>query len=446
MVSMVRWILALTLPALTGPAMVGLVLAGEPAKTEDEVLPALDDYVSRPDDSFAWRVRDRLERPQGRVYRIELTSQQWKGNLWKHSLHLHEPKTVTCSNHVLLFITGGSTGREPGEDSYQLGLQLAQSTGVRVAILHQVPNQPLLGNRKEDDLISETWLHYLRTGDAEWPLLFPMVKSAVRAMDALQALARQEWKVELSGFVVTGASKRGWTSWLTAAADRRVVAVAPIVIDVLNFKPQMQRQLDSWGAFSEQIADYAHKGLLKTKDESEREALLRRMMDPYSYRQRLTLPKLIISGTNDRYWVVDATQLYWDGLVGPKYVLKLPNAGHGLDGGRFLALSTLAVFFRQAVVHTPLPQLRWSQADSGADIQLAIEASVAPKAGRLWLAHSDSKDFRPSTWRSQPLEFDGGKYVGKVARPERGYVAWFGELQYELGGLPYSLTTLVWRN
>jgi len=379
------------------------------------------------------------------VWQIELTSQKWQGIVWKHALNLHEPKELKYPRHVLLFITGGSSDRRPGEDSVRLGLRLAELTGARVAILHQVPNQPLLGNRKEDDLISETWLRFLQTGDKDWPLLFPMVKSAVRAMDALQAAAKAEWSGSIEGFVVTGASKRGWTSWLTAAADKRVVAVAPMVIDVLNFQAQMKYQLETWGRYSEQIGDYTIKDLVKEGPETPRETDLRRMMDPYTYRSRLSVPKLLIHGTNDRYWTVDATRWYWDDLVGPKYVLKLPNAGHGLDPGRELALSTLAVFFQHAAGGTPLPRLTWTHADGGQDLALEVTSSPKPKSARLWFARSDSKDFRDSKWHSQPLEENGTGYLGKLSKPASGHVALFGELQFNLGGLPYSLTTLVQR-
>src|SRR5262249_16831414 len=148
----------------------------------------------------------------------------------------------------------GGTPRAAGNI---LGVELSKKVGAPIAFLYGIPKQPLFGGKSEDALIAETFVRYLETKDGSWPLLFPMVKSLIRAMDALQAFAKEEWKFEVRDFVVTGASKRGWTTWLTAATgDKRVKAIAPLVIDTLNMPAQMENQLKAFGKPSEMIKDY----------------------------------------------------------------------------------------------------------------------------------------------------------------------------------------------
>ncbi len=436
-------------PTIVSAAILALVVStagGESLRPAKGPIPtALGDYVARPESAFAWKLIGKQSLDQGVVYDVDLTSQTWQGIVWKHALLICQPKDLQYPQHVLLMVSGGRNGHRPSRGDAETGLRLATLAGARVAIVSQVPNQPLLGDHVEDDLISETWLRYLKTGDATWPLLFPMVKSAVKAMDAVEAIARAEWNESLAGFVITGGSKRGWTSWLTPVVDRRIIATAPIVIDTLNFRPQMQHQIDIWGKYSEQIRDYTSKGLIKPGEETPREVQLRRMMDPYTYRQLLTLPKLLVNGTNDPYWVVDAMRFYWDDLVGPKYVLQVPNAGHGLKGGRELAYATLAAFFRHAAEGTALPQLEWTYSPGLDPLRLSIRSSQPPRAARLWTAHSLDNDFRDDHWTSRPLAPSGEVLVGEVAKPKEGHVAFYGELQFDCDGLPYSLCTLIRR-
>ena len=103
------------------------------------------------------------------------------------------------------------------------------------------------------------------------------------------------------------------------------------------------------------------------------------MVDPYTYRDRLTKPKLLINGTNDRYWTLDALDLYWDGLKGPKYLVELPNAGHGLDQNRDWAINGIGAFFRQVVTGRPMPRLSWDfAADEQGEATLTIHADPPP--------------------------------------------------------------------
>jgi len=420
--------------------------AAEPAGLTD-VPDALARYVARDDGVFDWRVVDESATELGRVYQLRLASQSWQGITWKHAVEVYAPKELPPVDHALLFVTGGSTVAPPSPDDTRRGLQLATLCGAPVVMLHQTPNQPLLGGRKEDDLISETWLRYLESGDDSWPLLLPMVKSAVRAMDAFEAFSESEFDNPISRFVITGASKRGWTSWLTPVVDERITATAPIVIDVLNFRAQMNHQLATWGSFSPQIRDYTRKGLVKRPGEAEtvREVALRRMMDPYTYRRQLALPKLLIVGTNDPYWVVDAMNVYYDDLVGPCYIRQIPNAGHSLGGGRDAAMRTLAVFFRHAAAGKALPQVSWDADESDDALSLTLSSPVKPQAVKLWSARSDDLDFRDAHWNATLLSESDGNWTGSAARPADGHVAVFGEFEFESRGLPWSLTTLVFR-
>jgi PhoPQ-activated pathogenicity-related protein len=277
-----------------------------------------------------------------------------------------------------------------------------------------------------------------------------MAKSVVRSMDALQAFAKQEWKTDVKNFVVSGASKRGWTSWLTAASgDKRVKAIAPLVIDTLNMTVQIENQKRSYGTGSEQIKDYTDNGLLNLTKSPDREKLLT-MVDPYSYRERLTLPKMLIFGTNDRYWPQDALNSYWDGLSGEKHILYVPNAGHGLqetkNGKReqlpTRAVNTLAAFCRSQVYDRPLPKLTWKHGEKGDNAMIAVTSDRPMKSVRLYETTAATLDFRDSTWT--PV-FTSGKDLSastlSTGYPTTGLKALLAEAEYEDDGQTYTLST-----
>src|SRR5262249_42894901 len=162
-------------------------------------------YVKKEEPVYAWKSKNKREVDQGTVYHLELTSQKWQGIVWKHDLLVYVPKGVKPKSTLFLLNDGGkpSTGRD------LVGFTLAKNIQAPVTMLLGIPNQPLLADDKnkkgytEDALIAETFLKYLKTKDDSWPLLFPMVKSVVKSMDALQAFYKKEFEVELKDFVLT---------------------------------------------------------------------------------------------------------------------------------------------------------------------------------------------------------------------------------------------------
>jgi PhoPQ-activated pathogenicity-related protein len=400
----------------------------------------LDEYVKKTDTSFSWTQAGSQITPLGTITSIRLTSQVWQGITWKHDLRIYEPRQIVYPDAVLLFITGGSHDSKANDRDHQQAFALAQLCGARVAILPQVPNQPLLDGKKEDELIAETFVRYLQSRDENWPLLFPMVKSAVRAMDALQAWAKENRKPEVKQFVVTGGSKRGWTTWLTGAVDDRVVAIAPMVIVMLNTSEQGPNQLKVWGKYSEQIDDYVQRGLTESNKTPEG-ARLWKMVDPFTYKDQLTKPKMLINGTNDRYWTLNALDLYWNELKGPKYLVELPNAGHGLETNREWALGGIGAFFRHVISGRAMPEISWEFTQAaGKDSTLTLHASPAPIAARIWTAHSDNRDFRESRWESVPLK-PGETISTRVPAVTKGRVVVLGEVEYKIDEIPFHLTT-----
>lgn len=386
---------------------------------------ALDDYVRQQDNRFAWKILETTPVEGGTAYHLELVSQQWREHVWTHHLRVVRPKEIRNPDVAFLFITGDGTGSK----TLSLLQTLASRGGALAASLTQVPNQPLYGDRKEDALIAYTFDQYTQSGDTTWPLLFPMVKSAVRAMDALQELARKEADLEIRRFVVGGASKRGWTTWLTAAADHRVAAIAPMVIDMLNMKKQIDWADKVYGRQSEQIHDYTDLQLHLRMDEPAI-VRLRNLVDPYHYRERYTLPKLILLGTNDPYWTVDSLRHYWSDLPEPKLIFQTPNAGHDLAGGEE-ATQTLAAFFQMIADRQELPKVTWQfQPSAQKDVNVTIQCNQPARAIRLWTADSTDRDFRQDTWQNQSLVIEPGSSHAKatVQTPTTGYRAYLLEI------------------
>jgi PhoPQ-activated pathogenicity-related protein len=212
-------------------------------------------------------------------------------------------------------------------------------------------------------------------------------------------------------------------------------------------------QLKSFGKYSDQIQDYTARGLVPMPDTPEARRLWA-MVDPWVYREKLTIPKLLVNGNNDEYWTSDALNLYWDDLKGDKWVLYVPNAGHKLvqqfaDGrppSRERALGALAAFTRHIIKDNPMPRLSWKHDDAGKAVRLTVEARPRPLAARLWVARAPTRDFRHAQFNEQPLvvasdKSDGGTIVGEVPVPTEGCLSFFAELDYEIDGLKHQLST-----
>jgi PhoPQ-activated pathogenicity-related protein len=417
---------------------------------------ALDDYIARPDTNYTYHMVTNFPGQGQTTYVLEMTSQAWLTTnevdrpLWKHWVIVVKPDEVKSSKS-LLFINGGANdGKVPRSADGNL-VRIATATKSVVADLKMVPNQPLVfaaetEGRKEDSLIAYTWDKFLRTGDPKWPARLPMTKSAVRAMDTVSAFcgSTEGGNLKVDRFVVAGGSKRGWTTWTTAAVDKRVVGIMPCVIDVLNGEQSMLHHYAAYGFWAPAVGDYTRFGIMDWNGTPENRALMK-IEDPYGYRERYTMPKFIINAAGDQFFLPDSSQFYFNNLPGVKYLRYVPNTDHSLRGSD--AYETLLACFDAVVNDVPLPKFSWSVEK---DRSLRVVAKDKPTAVKLWQAtNPDARDFRLETigprYQSTTLnDTGGGVYVGNVPKPEKGWTAYFVELTYPSGcEAPFKFTTQV---
>ena len=400
----------------------------------------LDTYVYAPDDTFAYTLVQTVLLSGCKAYALDFTSQTWRTKdeidrtVWKHWLTIYVPDAREGDTALLLIDGGGNGGEAPKPDG-QIAMVATSGKSV-LANVSQIPNQPLAFTadgkpRKEDDFIAYTWANYIQTGDANILARLPMTKAAVRAMDAVQGFLASDagGKIGVEDFVVAGASKRGWTTWTTAAVDKRVVAFVPLVIDLLNMVPSFEHHWKATGEWAPAIHDYVEQGVMDWIGHPEFDAMMK-IVEPYHYRQRLDIPKYLINSAGDQFFLPDSAQFYWKDLPDPKYLRYVPNTGHGLD---ISAYFSVAAFLQSIAWGKTLPRYAWTFEDDGS---IRVETQDKPASVKLWTAtNPEARIFRLDVvgklWQSEPVEISpDGVYTAKPPAPEKGYTAFFLELTY----------------
>lgn len=409
---------------------------------------AFEHYLNNGDTHFSYELKDTGRVGTAKTYQFLLTSQQWKGITWRHQLTIVVPSKLEKDGSLLIISGGGNTAEQPNwstrDGLWPVAAQMAETNRALVAVLKQTPNQPLFGGLKEDALICYTLDQFRKDGDTDWPLLFPMTKSAIRAMDAVQDFSTKKLHHEVNNFFVAGASKRGWTTWLTAASgDKRVKAIGPMVIDMLNMPKSLQYQFDSYGAYSEQIIDYVRIEIPQSTSSPKGKAITT-MIDPYSYRKKLNLPKIIFIGTNDEYWTVDAIKWYINEIPGETMIHYVPNAGHDLGGG-VLALQTLGTLYGKMLNGKPYPVLKnHASAKDGKAILDVTAPTEELEEVVLWTATCENRDFRKQKWASVSLGKGKAENHIEVELPKSGYKAFYVDFKFKGTEGPCTVSTRMY--
>ena len=207
----------------------------------------------------------------------------------------------------------------------------------------------------------------------------------------------------------------------------------------------MRHHVAAYGFYATAVGNYFEHKIMQRRDHPRMKELLA-IEDPYSYRDRLTMPKYVVNSTGDQYFPPDSSKFYFDDLRGPKYLRYVPNTNHSLAGSD--AAAGILAFYRAQLTGAELPKFSWKVQPDGS---IRVQTETRPVEVNLWQAtNPKARDFRllsiGKAYTSSPLKPDGkGVYVGRVTKPESGWTAFFVELVFDSGDdkAPYKFTTQV---
>lgn len=346
--------------------------------------------------------------------RYQLTSQYWTPEdlvspaAWQHEVEIFIPEGSTSTQGLVVINNGINHGTEtipassPTDFSIDTLQNIARATNTLVIAISTIPNQYLEYQqdgtpRKEDYSVARSWRLFMEAPDTRstLPLNIPMTAAVSQAMTmAQQALPEKA----LDSFIVTGLSKRGWTTWFTAINDSRVSAIVPFVIDLLNTRVALEHMYQSYGgnwpiAFAPYYQDEIDKKL-----ETPGFTKLMQIIDPLQYldteyQARLSIPKYIINASGDDFYVPDNTDFYYDKLPGVKALRVAPNSSH--YGITAFSEQSLITFVNRLHQSTSMPQMNASIGMKDKLQTLTVHLSEVPEKAVLWVAaNPEARDFR----------------------------------------------------
>ncbi|MBP9723042.1 MAG: hypothetical protein KBD64_07815 [Gammaproteobacteria bacterium] len=406
------------------------------------------------------------------------TSPKSEQKIWQHKVDIYLPKDL--QHHTALLWVNGGTRYEPNKTprtetrTYPLEFaKIAEQTKTLVIDLQDIPNQYLiLGGkpRAEDGITAYTAAKFLTdpVNNKYYPVYLPMVKAVVKTMDNITA--NPEFKI--NNFIVSGLSKRGLTTWLTALQDSRVKAIIPAVIDILNTNQVIKHIFNTYQEWPIALKDYKENNILN-KINNQNNNFLMQINDPLQYLSKyspskysgkLSIDKYLILASGDDFFVPDSSKFYFNSLPGKKYLQFIPNSPHYINS-KTLGEAILTYTY---LINNPnklsIPEItsnlilaQSTQHNTNNTYNFIITTNTKPEHLTLYTAHNQNKrDFRfstgikykPLTLSPEAVNFDNKtthySYNIPITTPKYGWQASFVELEYKIDSIPnLKLTTPV---
>ena len=384
-----------------------------------------------------------------------LTSQQKidsiSPNEWTQRLTIFIPNKKQAQHKTALFYISGGINH-PLDTTDRLVPDSMINELVKkhiVIVLQDIPNEYLTiagQAKKEDAIIAYTWQCFIKKPNiyTYYPLHIPMTVAARQAITIAQHILRKQG-YRIQHFVVMGLSKRGWTTWLTGLADPRVIAIVPMVIDILDTTKQITHIHNVYGQhWPLALMDYYNANITKYAEPNNplytNYLKLMQVEDPLTYlsnkyyHEKISkIKKYIVNSSGDDFFTPDSSQFYYKKLPGIKALLYVPNSSHYIQASSEAAevSKSLLAFYNRVVNHHKFPRLTWIHNDRS----IILESSELPIKATLWIARNKiTRDMRFAcgiTYKPLTIVTYGKSIKVKIQAPKEGWQAAFIVLQYK---------------
>lgn len=210
--------------------------------------------------------------------------------------------------------------------------------------------------------------------------------NVVAASRAISALAELPY-VNSSAIGVSGVSMGGVATYIVAAVDDRVKVAIPVVAS---------------GYFDEilmggSLANFIIPAGLKANDSAALDLV--RYFDCRAYAERLSVPTLMLIGTNDEFFFIEAVNKTYSLIPSDKAINLAPNTGHEMPDERWLVSTLVWLDHYLKGSNATLPQIPAPSAEP-ANFYTSIRI-LLPERGNISVFYRDG--LPGSSWVEQDL-------------------------------------------
>ena len=388
------------------------------------IADALSDYITKDDGAYSAKLtKMQLNSTQNvSVASIDLVSQVWQNETFKHNMELYYPNGALVTNTALMVVTKG----EPSNDWNQSMAYLSQMMLCPIVVLYVNPIDKL-------DFYENIYETIITDKEfAKCPIFYADTKTIVKAMDAICEITHETYNSTIDDFVLVGCKGSALPVWYAASlGDSRVRAIIPMGFSMINMTKQVPYAKKNLESLNTKLNVFIKNG----------DKLVE--FDPYGYIEKVTCPKLIMLGSNSDMLGLDSPKFYfkdlkgndnylWYKLNGDDDIWFTPNTIKYSKINSFSdVILNIRAFFYKVTKDQTYENCSFDWSKDGNNYTIKINCpNDKVQAAYYFEADSPNLDFSSTRWNRKTLTKDGGVYTFTTDKPEHGNRCVFVELVF----------------